>query len=238
MRVFYRNERSVNGINLYQKLAEIRKMCEVISKNKSGFNYRYVSIDEILAKVSAGMKKYGVSLVPEIPSPGEVTVREFVKKKKDRAGNTYDETNVEYIAQGVVTYTWVNDENPEERITIPWFLSGAQSDPSQAYGSALSYGMRYFLLQYFQIATPEDDPDAWRSKQQKAEMEQAITMIKSIIDTHLIAHPDDREKVAAIVGRYARQNGKPSANYNLIKSPDVAQSLIDDLTNELTTEGK
>ena len=39
-------------MNLYQKLAKIRKQVEVIRKNKKGFNYSYVSDDEILARVS------------------------------------------------------------------------------------------------------------------------------------------------------------------------------------------
>lgn len=47
-------------INLYQKLAKIRKMAEVIQKNKKGYGYTYVSEDVILAKVTAGMEKYGV----------------------------------------------------------------------------------------------------------------------------------------------------------------------------------
>jgi hypothetical protein len=29
-------------LNIYQRLAKIRKMTEVIRKNKSGFNYKYV----------------------------------------------------------------------------------------------------------------------------------------------------------------------------------------------------
>lgn len=53
-------------LNLQQKLAKIRKMTEVIQKNKKGFNYRYTSIDEILARVTAGMNKYNVSLYPNV----------------------------------------------------------------------------------------------------------------------------------------------------------------------------
>ena len=52
-------------LNLYQKLAKIRKMTEVIQKNKRGYNYKYTSIDEILARVTAGMEKYHVSLIPK-----------------------------------------------------------------------------------------------------------------------------------------------------------------------------
>ena len=33
----------IKDLNLVQKLAGIRKMVEVIRKNKSGYNYKYVS---------------------------------------------------------------------------------------------------------------------------------------------------------------------------------------------------
>ena len=39
------------AMNIYQKLAKIRKQVEVIQKNKSGYNYKYVSEDEILARI-------------------------------------------------------------------------------------------------------------------------------------------------------------------------------------------
>ena len=39
-------------LNLVQKLAKIREMIEVLRKNKSGFNYKYVTEDEILSSDS------------------------------------------------------------------------------------------------------------------------------------------------------------------------------------------
>ena len=53
-------EKPIEQMSIYQKLAGIRKMVEVIRKNKSGYNYKYVSEDEILARVTAGMDKYHV----------------------------------------------------------------------------------------------------------------------------------------------------------------------------------
>ena len=42
-------------LTLYQKLAKIRKPVEVLSKNKTGYNYKYVSDDVILAKLTGLM---------------------------------------------------------------------------------------------------------------------------------------------------------------------------------------
>ena len=53
-------------LNLIQKLAKIRSISDVAKKDKKGFNYTYTDITEILAKVTAGMKKYNVSLLLDI----------------------------------------------------------------------------------------------------------------------------------------------------------------------------
>ena len=44
-------------LNLYQKLAKIRKQVEVVQKNKSGYGYKYVTDDELLAKITVGIRK-------------------------------------------------------------------------------------------------------------------------------------------------------------------------------------
>ena len=57
---------STPGMNIYQKLAEIRKQVEVMRKTKKGFNFTYVPEDEILAKVTVYMRRFHLSLVPSI----------------------------------------------------------------------------------------------------------------------------------------------------------------------------
>ena len=54
------SKKPIETMTLVEKLAGIRNMVEVIRKNKSGYNYKYVSEDEILARVTAGMDKYHV----------------------------------------------------------------------------------------------------------------------------------------------------------------------------------
>ena len=56
-------------------------------------------------------------------------------------------------------YVWVNAENPEERIEIPWQTMGQQDDISKAFGSGLTYSERYFLLKFFGVPTDDDDTD-------------------------------------------------------------------------------
>ena len=162
-------------MNLYQKLAKIRKQVEVIRKNKKGFNYSYVSDDEILARVSVFLDKYGISLIPNV-SMGTLKVEPYTYKKTkvSKQGEIYEETVNEVLVSADMTWTWVNNNKPEERINVDWVLVGQQADASQALGSALTYTNRYFLLKFFNIATPDNDPDNFRGKQREAEAAAAM----------------------------------------------------------------
>ena len=53
-------------LNIYEKLAKIRKNVEVLQKNASGYGYKYVSEDLILEKITGLMDRYGLSLIPSI----------------------------------------------------------------------------------------------------------------------------------------------------------------------------
>ena len=54
----------IEDLTLVQKLAKIRAISDVVYKEKKGYNYTYASITTILANITAGMKKYKVSLHP------------------------------------------------------------------------------------------------------------------------------------------------------------------------------
>ena len=137
-------------LNIYQKLAKIRKQVEVIQKNKSGYGYKYVSEDEILAKISVFMDKYGLSLVPAIVG-GTTKVEPYAykKTKSTSKGDIYEEINNEVLVSSDMVWSWINNDNPKERVEVGWALVGQQGDASQAFGSGLTYSSRYFMLKYF-----------------------------------------------------------------------------------------
>lgn len=209
-------------------------MSDVVRKDKKGFNYKYTDIAAILANVSAGMKKYGVSLIPMFVH-GTTTIQQnvTVNTKFKKNGEPYDQTTTEMLVSSDMIFRWVNDEAPDEVIDVPWFLTGSQSDPSQAAGSGLTYTMRQFMVNYFQIAQPETDVDAYRTKQKEAEAEMDKMVVDGIISeidaqtkSYMGAHPDDDSKAAvkAIVSKYVR-----GGNYFNIKEPLVASTLLDEL---------
>ena len=77
-------------LNIYQKLAKIRKQVEVIQKNKRGYGYTYVSEEEILAKITVFMDKYHLSLVPGIVGgTTKVEPYPYKKTKTTKGGEIY-----------------------------------------------------------------------------------------------------------------------------------------------------
>lgn len=218
-------------LNLTQKLAKIRAISDVVSKEKRGYNYKYADITTILAKITAGMKKYGVSLIPQIvPGTTRVEKQVITNTKVDKTGNAYDNTTTEMLVNADMIFKWVNDEHPDEFIEVPWLVVGSQGDPSQAFGSGLTYCTRYFLSNYFQIAQADSDVDAYRSKQKEAEAsedkaiaEEIIAQFDAILKTYLADNPNKADEVKKFISRYAK-----NANYFAIKEPNLAAKLIKD----------
>lgn len=228
-------ETGESTLNLVQKLAKIRAMSEIATKSKQGYNYTYTDVTEILAKVTSGMKKYNVSLIPSIvPQTANVSQLVSVNTKIDRQGNAKDVTTTEMLFTADMTFRWVNDDNPEEHIDVPWFITGSMSDCSQSLGAACSYGMRQFLTSYFQIAQSSDlDVDAYRSKQKEAEAAESkaiageiISKFDSVNKQFITDNPERAAEVKKFVSRYVK-----NAEYTKIKDPALAAKLLEDYTN-------
>lgn len=228
-------------LNLYQKLAKIRAVSDVAQKGMKGYNYKYTDVNEILAKVTAGMKKYHVSLIPTImPGTAEVSQNIIKKTKFDKTGKVFEDITTEMLFTADMVFRWINDDDPEERIDVPWFVTGSMTDPAQSVGAGLTYTMRQFLTSYFQIAQTQDtDVDAYRSKQKAAEVSEEKAIAEGIIaeldkrvKTFLADNAERKDEVIKFVERYAKK-----ANYFTIKEPSLASKLLDDFTKKfLTTE--
>ena len=226
-------------LNIYQKLAKIRAISDVAQKSKQGYGYTYSDITEILAKVTAGMKKYGISLIPSIvPGTSEVVQNVTVNTKVDKSGKTYEHTATEMLYKADMIYKWVNDSSPDEYIEVPWFVTGSQSDPSQAVGSGLTYTERQFLTHYFQIAQPLSDPDNYRSKQKAAEASEDREIAEAIVEEVdllvrdlLSKNKDKADEIKKFIGNYVK-----GSDYFKIKDPKVAAKLLEDFKNTYTEE--
>jgi len=236
-----KNNEDVSALNIHQKLLKIADMAGVLQKNKSGYNYKYTTEDEIQAKITAGMQKYGVMLYPSLV-PGSLKVEPYhYEKVKSKNGNDIITPVHEIIVSAEVIYTWVNVANPEEKIECTWAYVGQMEDASQAFGAGATYGNRYYLLKALQLATTDDDPDNYRSKQKKAEqyedelkLKEEKALLKKEIDeiselgTSLIKNGTAKEKIIEVVASLNNGNGNP----NSIKSLEVC-SLVKEELNKL-----
>ena len=117
-------------------------------------------------------------------------------------------------------------------------MVGQQSDASQSFGSGLTYSSRYFLLKYFNVSTPNDDPDKWRSKQREVEEAEdkaiATEIIKQLdeaIKTFVTKNPEQRDEVAKVVRKYVK-NG----DYFAITESVVATKLFTEFNKTFLKE--
>lgn len=236
------SETATTNLNLYQKLAKIRMIADVAAKDKRGFNYSYADITQILAKVTAGMNKYGVSLIPGIVHESfDVQKVELRNTKVNKKGEIYEDVSTEMLVSADMEFTWVNNDDPSETIIVPWVMTGSQSDPSQATGSGLTYCTRYFLTNYFQIAQKDvQDVDEYRSKQKEAELAEKKAIAASIIEEFDLLMkkflPDNQDKVEDVkkfISKYVK-----GGNYFNIKEPEVAAKLLNDFKTTYIREDR
>lgn len=134
-------------MNIYQKLLEIQKVVKGLSKDKSTFNYKYVTGDKILDEVKPLMNRFGLLLKQEVLSIDNERM-DYLTKNGQKS---------EILSKVMMRFTWIDCETGEQDVNL--FGANGQNDWEKGLGSALTYAERYFLLKFFHIATDEDDID-------------------------------------------------------------------------------
>ena len=138
--------------NLYQKLLVIQKRIVGLGKDKSAFNYKYVTGDKVLGEIKPLMNEMGLLLKQEVLSI-ENTRQDY--SLVDKAGNVRNKSEI--LSKVMMKFTWVDADTGEKDENL--FGANGQNDWDKGCGSAYTYAERYFLLKYFHIATDEDDID-------------------------------------------------------------------------------
>ncbi|WP_239727105.1 MULTISPECIES: ERF family protein [unclassified Mammaliicoccus] len=158
--------------NLYQRILDVKANIEGFTKDAEGYKYNYVEGSQILHKIRKKMEDNSLLLFPSVKQASYSEIEVVVKGKK--------KPNI--LVQMDMTYTFLNADNPEEQLVIPFFAIGHQDDASKAYGTALTYAERYFLLKFFNIPTDEDDADA---KQKREKHTKADRSDIELLDSHI-----------------------------------------------------
>lgn len=146
-------------MNIYQKLIEVRKEVPYIQKADKGAQYSYTGSSRVLGSLKRKMDELGLLLIPAVTN---ARVSSETVENTDRDGKNKKTTT--YFTELEMTMTWVNAENPEEKIVSPWYAQGVDIAGEKGVGKAMTYGEKYFLLKFFNIATDKDDPDTFQKK--------------------------------------------------------------------------
>ena len=139
-------------LNIYQKLLTIQQKIVGLGKDKSAFNYKYVTGDKVLGEIKPLMNALGLLLKQEVLSIENVR-QDY--QLVDKAGNIRNKSEI--LSKVMMKFTWVDCESGEKDENF--FGANGQNDWDKGCGSAYTYAERYFLLKYFHISTDEDDID-------------------------------------------------------------------------------
>ncbi|RIN84883.1 single-stranded DNA-binding protein [Mammaliicoccus sciuri] len=174
--------------NLYQRILDVKSNIEGFTKDAEGYKYNYVEGSQILHKIRKAMEENHLLIYPSVHHADYKDIQVLVK------GNMKPNILVEMN----MTYTFINTDNPKERLEIPFYAIGHQDDASKAYGTALTYAERYFLLKFFNIPTDEDDADAKQKKEKYTKADDSnIKLLQKHIEGFAQLVKADTESVKA-----------------------------------------
>jgi len=161
-------------MNLEEKLLAVQKIVDYFKKDKKGYKYNYVSGSSILGKIKAKKDELGLLLYPEIGENATVI-------------NDGDN----YVFNSFGNMVWEDVESQEKK-KVPFYFTGKQNDPSKAFGSALTYSERYFLLKFFGVPTDEIDPDKFQEDLQESMIDpKAKAWQKGVIDNLTLMYKEN-----------------------------------------------
>ena len=152
-------------MNIYQKLVEVRKSVPYLKKDAKSHSYQYNSPSQVLGALRAKMDELGLLLETRIISK-EVTQTVVPSPKGEK---------INYFTELTLEYTWVNADNPDEKVIVPWYSQGIETASERGIGKSLTYGERYFLMKQFSIPVDTDDVDYFEQKAEQNRKPASIT---------------------------------------------------------------
>ncbi len=162
-------------MTLHEKLLKMQEKLDYMRKdNTKNYQYNYVSGSMILAKMKLLKDEFRLLLYPVINhETSNIERGESVGKTKT------GKLLYEYVFTASGFMIWEDEKG--EKLQVPFFFTGSQNDPSKAFGSALTYSERYFLLKFFGIPTDEIDPDAFQEKTAEPLSDELVAVQNEVI---------------------------------------------------------
>ena len=154
-------------LNLNQKMIKIRKKLPALIRKRYSeeVDYDFVKLDDINQFLTPALNKYGVDfdIIREIATQTDESGRPVFLV---RDGNIW-----RYEAD--LEICWINADHPEEKLTSVIHLVGSNDVADKAKGTAITYGLKYYLLNKFNIPqNGEEDPDMRGKKEEPSKKEE------------------------------------------------------------------
>lgn len=116
-------------------------------------NYDFIKIDDIFRYLTPAMNRWNVNF-------------EIVSESASKRNENGDPVYVEFLAycqmwlyEADLELKWINAEKPEDEVTVTIHAIGTHEMPEKAKGSALTYAMKYYLMDKYCIDQGGVDPD-------------------------------------------------------------------------------
>jgi hypothetical protein len=173
-------------LNLYQRLLGVQSSVDYLRKDQQGDRFQYVSSSQAIGAIREAMNAFGLVLAVRVDAHTLLTKWGHGDIKVDVK---------EHMTELDVTFTWVNSDNPEEKLECPFYGQGLDTG-EKGVGKALTYAEKYFILKFFHIPTDKDDPDAFQER-----TEAARPKVPTIGDAGMQRMGGYAAKIAEAVGR-------------------------------------
>lgn len=158
--------------NLYQKLADITLNLGYVQKKGvmeiQGTKISYLRAIDVLMEVRDELACRNIICVPAMEDSVDTKVGET------KSGTPIFRTVQKY------TFTFIDGDNPIERLPCPFYGYAQGSGHLQAYGGATG-AQRHFYAKFFNLLTDTDDPEQWHkdNPEWSADFEEQLVKVKA-----------------------------------------------------------
>lgn len=193
-------------MSLYEKLLVIQQAVDrFVKDNQVGEGkqaYKAVSSEQVLDTVRPLMNEHKLLLIPSVKGANVIV------------GATSSGT-ARYLTELSMTMTWHDVESGEE-LSVPWYGQGVDLAGEKGVGKANTYAEKYFLMKFFHVPTPKDDPDGDKKTQSgekaqqgtQAEKESLLLQRAGIGQMLDEIYAGDSEKIAAAIVTCTKNDGR------------------------------
>lgn len=179
----------IKGLNIFQRINEIRKKVDYVKKDAKVQGYTAVSHDAVTKAIRDWLVEYGVIVVPN-----EMSSNMIDTGTQTGGGNPWLRFEAKY------TIEFVNMDEPEQAIPVN-VTAHALDTGDKAPGKALSYATKMAMLKLFSIESGDEDEE--RADQRPRDDGLTPQKLYKRSADHMAAVMDNIDSVLAIKGYLA-----------------------------------